>query len=206
MERSCCARTALALSAQLQSLTPASLPALQAYLDKHEVQTKLNDVLNDLVHALPTDPLAWMANKLAEAGGAGSVSTVPSVGAAAEDVVLSGLPARWTCALAYQAPPGGAKSSAPAPAAASSKTAAPAAPPAEAAAAADPAKEAKKAAKAEEKRKKEEEKERKRKEREEAEKKKLAGPEVPDVTLLNFMDHEFGQLLIQSHCTTDRKV
>ena len=47
---------------------------------------------------------------------------------------------------------------------------------------------------------------RKRKEREEAEKKKLAGPDVPEVTLLNFMDHEFGQLFIQSHCTTDRKV
>ena len=31
------------------------------YMPFEEVQTKLNDVLNDLVHALPADPLAWMA-------------------------------------------------------------------------------------------------------------------------------------------------
>jgi len=65
-------------------------------------------------------------------------------------------------------------------------------------------KEAKKAAKAEEKRKKEEEKERKRREREEAERRKIDGPEVPAVTLLDFMDHPFGQLNIQSHGKTER--
>ena len=68
-----------------------------------------------------------------------------------------------------------------------------------------PDKEAKKAAKAEEKRKKEEEKERKRQEREAAEKKKLEGPVIPDVTLKNFLEHEFGNLMIQSHTKTDRK-
>uniref|UniRef100_A0A7S4BY92 aspartate--tRNA ligase n=1 Tax=Chrysotila carterae TaxID=13221 RepID=A0A7S4BY92_CHRCT len=65
-------------------------------------------------------------------------------------------------------------------------------------------KEAKKAAKAEEKRRKEEEKERKRKEREDAARRKLEGPEVPSLTLLNFLDHPFGNLSIQSHCKTER--
>jgi len=59
----------------------------------------------------------------------------------------------------------------------------------------------KKKAKEEEKRKKEEEKKRKEDERIAEAQNKHKGP---DVTMFNFMDHEFGNLFIQSQCSTGR--
>ncbi|KAL1498912.1 hypothetical protein AB1Y20_013434 [Prymnesium parvum] len=169
----------------------ASRSSRAAYLSRHNVEPKLNDVLNELIGELPADPLGWVADRLASEPGA---PTLPSRGEASED--FAAIASRWACALAFQgAAAEGAASPAPA---------APASPPAAAPEGGGEAKDAKKVAKAEEKRRKEEEKERKRKEREEAERKKLAGPEVPELTLLDFLSHEFGQLHIQSHCKTDR--
>ena len=190
---------------------------LHAYLEKHGVEKQLNDVLNNLVANASTvnEPLAWMASKLEgmDHKVASAVETTPSETSPLWpqmklDSTVSGAPSRWAYTLAFQVGPADAAVAA---------VAAPPAPAAEPAAAGLEAstqskggdkvadKEAKKAAKAEEKRKKEEEKERKRLEREEAERKKLAGPEVPRVTLHNFMEHEFGDLMIQSHCKTDRQ-
>ena len=159
-------------------------------------------LLNRLVFETPAKPFDWLADQLSAAAISGG-PTWPSPEVAAADPGMVSLQQQWGTVLSFQGEAGAA-------AASSSTVGAPAAPTAPAASGA-PAegggkdKDAKKAAKADEKRKKEEEKERKRKEREDAEKKKLEGPEVPTCTLLNFMEHDFGQLDIQSHCTTTRK-
>ena len=184
---------------------------LQRYLDGHQVEPRLNELLNRLTSETPAKPFGWMADKLLEAAGpVAAAQTWPSKQVAAADPSMAALVRQWDGALSFSSGGGGSGSgvaaapAAPPPAAKASAApaASAAAPPA---AGGNPDKDAKKAAKAEEKRKKEEEKERKRKEREEAERKKLEGPDVPNVTLLNFMDYPFGQLMIQSHCTTERK-
>ena len=193
-------------------MSAAEREELQQYLNSHGIEAKLNELLNKLVGETPPEPFAWLAEQLAASAPAPSV-TWPSPQTAAADPCMPSLARQWDAVLTFQGRAGAAgapaaSASAPAPAAASKKAAAAA--PAAAAAAAEGGgggskdKDAKKAAKAEEKRKKEEEKERKRKEREEMERKKLEGPDVPSVTLENFMEHPFGQLNIQSHCTTPR--
>lgn len=176
---------------------------LQNYLDSHRVEPRLNELLNVLTTEMPPKPFAWMADQLQNTSATAAPMTWPASKAAAADPSIAAVVRQWEGVMTFA----GHKASE-----SISKGATPATEPAAAAAPANGGegsgkgdKEAKKAAKAEEKRKKEEEKERKRKEREEAERKKLEGPEVPNVTLLNFMDHAFGQLNIQSHCTTERK-
>ena len=66
-------------------------------------------------------------------------------------------------------------------------------------------KDAKKAAKAAEKAAKEAAKEAKRAEREAAAQRKAEGPEIPSVTLLNMLDHPFGNLSINSQGVTQRE-
>ena len=173
---------------------------LQAYLDKHNVQPRLNELINGLMHAKPEMPFQWMAEQLEGSPGhaAGGGRTAPSAEVAATDPAITGLVDAWGTAMAFQ--PGG--SSASAVPAASTGAAAGAAGGAGAGAPSD--KEAKKAAKAEEKRRKEEEKERRRKERDEAERRKAEGPDAPNVTLNDFMSHPFGNLMIQSHGKTER--
>ena len=159
-------------------------------------------LLNRLVYATPPRPFAWLADELSAASIAHG-PTWPSPEAAAADPAIASLSRQWEGVLGFQSSGQSAAPTAPASAPAPSGGASSGAPAGGAAPAGD--KDAKKAAKAEEKRKKEEEKERKRKEREEAEKRKADGPEVHTLTLLNFMDHDFGQLDIQSHGTTTRK-
>lgn len=180
--------------------TDAERAELQAYIDQHDIQTKLNALLNELVLETPADPFEWMADQLSSTAAPGP--TMPTVAEALMDVSIGATLGQWQTALHFR---GGSPAAAPTatPEASAKDTAAPAAAPA-ATGGGGSDKDAKKAAKAEEKRKKEEEKERKRKEREEAERRKNEGPEVPTVTLLNFMDHPFGQLQIDSSTTTDR--
>ena len=179
--------------------------SLKAYLKEHRLETTLNGLLNQIVVDRPADPFAWMADQFVAAGG----ETVPTAEAFTQDVDGGRLTQQWDTLHAFSAPAGGA-TEAPAPARGAAPAAS-AAPAAEAAAAggggetASSAKNAaKNAAKAEEKRKKEEEKERKRQEREAAQQKKLAGPEVPSLTILNFMEHPFGTLSIISEGVTGR--
>jgi hypothetical protein len=171
--------------------------SLKAYLKEHRLEATLNGLLNQIVVDRPADPFAWMADQFVAHGG----ETLPAAEAFTQDVDGGRLTRQWDALHAFSAPAGSAIE---APALAG------AAPAAEAAAAgggetASSAKNAaKNAAKAEEKRKKEEEKERKRKEREAAQQKKLAGPEVPSLTILNFMEHPFGTLSIISEGVTGR--
>jgi aspartyl-tRNA synthetase len=174
----------------MSAASDAERADLQAYLDKHELQPRLNQLLNDLVHETPAKPFEWMADNLMPPVPPGP--TIPVAEAAAHDPSIAGLPVKWDAALIFRG---------------DASTVAAEAASTEARADAGETggdKEAKKAAKAEEKRKKEEEKERKRKEREEAERKNLEGPEVPTVTLLDFMEHPFGQLTINSNTKTER--
>ena len=176
---------------------------LQRYLDEKQLQPKLNRLLNDLVHETPKAPLAWMAAALEAPAPPGP--TTPSAADAKLDPSIGEMLARWNVALTFQGQASAAATGAPAEASGASSAPETAAKGGEGGAGAPASdKEAKKAAKAEEKRKKEEEKERKRKEREEAERRKQQGPEVPTVTLLDFMEHSFGNLQIQSHTTTER--
>mmetsp|Transcript_11909 Transcript_11909/g.20086 ORF Transcript_11909/g.20086 Transcript_11909/m.20086 type:complete len:690 (+) Transcript_11909:1-2070(+) len=179
--------------------------ALQQYLDAHALQPRLNELLNRLAAEMPERPIEWLAEQLDE-----TVSTFPPVSwplgsDAHRDPLIQRTPSQFEKLLAFQGdldePDASGK---PAPEPERVADAESAAPSTVAAPAAADAKEAKKAAKAEEKRRKEEEKERRRREREEAEKKKAEGPEIPSVTLCNFMEHPFAYLSIQSHCTTDR--
>ena len=175
----------------------AETESLKAYLKEHRLEATLNGLLNQIVVDRPADPFAWMADQFTAHSG----ETVPTAEAFAQDVDGARLLQQWDALHAFSAP-GGSAAEAPAPAAG-------AAPAAEAAPAggetAPLAKNAaKNAAKAEEKRKKEEEKERKRREREAAQQKKLAGPEVPSLTIGNFMDHSFGTLSINSAGVTGR--
>ena len=176
--------------------TDAERAELQAYLDTHSVQPRLNALLNDLIHETPPGPFAWMAHKLAVQTAPGE--TVPDAHTIAHDPAMCSMVEKWQQSLTFQGCSGGEVSHAATdpPNANHQATASDAKPLSD--------KEAKKAAKAEEKRKKELEKEQKRKEREEAERRKQEGPAVPSVTLLNFMDHEFGQLFINSNSKTDR--
>ena len=185
---------------------------LKAYLQEHQLESKLNSLLNQIVLERPSEPFAWMAQQLTPIQG----ETVPAAADFAQDVQAARLGQHWDALMTFSATgsgsASGAKAAAPAP-----TPSAPAPAPAAAAAGSPPSgeggggggsavdREAKKAAKAEEKRKKEEEKERKRAEREAAQQKKAAGPEVPEVTIKNFMDYPFGQLHIRSQGTTDRK-
>lgn len=184
-------------------MSTAERKELQEYLDVHRVEPRLNELLNVLTTETPEKPFAWMAEQLLSGRPAAAPQTWPQPKVAASDPAMAATVRHWECAATFA----GHTSAAPA---APSGASPPSNPPAAAAdvnsaggGSAD--KDAKKAAKAEEKRKKEEEKERKRMEREAAERKKLEGPEVPNVTLLDFMDHTFGQLNIQSHCTTGRE-
>ena len=179
--------------------------SLKAYLKEHRLEATLNGLLNQIVVDRPADPFAWMADQFVAHGG----ETVPTAEAFTQDVDGGRLTQQWDALHAFSAP-GGSAAEAPAPARGAAPAGA-AAPAAEAAAAggggetASSAKNAaKNAAKAEEKRKKEEEKERKRQEREAAQQKKLAGPEVPSLTILNFMEHPFGTLSIISEGVTGR--
>ena len=187
-------------------MSDAEKAELQGYLDTHGIQQRLNTLLNELVHERPTLPFSWMADQLQ--GTSSSCSTTSPSSDAQHDPSLAALAAQWNAVLAFQGDSNLANVTEAAKTTDPSSTAGAGANPSVVArplgeGATD--KEAKKAAKAEEKRRKEEEKERKRREREEAERRKLEGPEVPNVTLLNFMDHMFGQLNIQSQTSTDRK-
>ena len=179
----------------------AEKQALQTYLDQHKVETRLNELLNKLVFTTPQKPFEWLAEQLSDTAPSGG-PTWPTVEVAAADPGMASLLKRWDVVLGFLGGSGGS------PAAASGGASAAATPVPAAAAAAEGGgkdKDAKKAAKAAEKAAKEAEKERKRKEREDAERKKLDGPEVRTLTLLNFMEADFGQLEIQSHGTTGRK-
>ena len=193
------------------------MAGLEQYMERHALQPKLNEMLNLLAGERPSDPFAWLAEKLEAASAVVAVPSWPQPQDAGADAGIQRMGARWAGVLAFHdsasAVPAAAPAAAPPTAAAAPAAAAPAAAvaaPAAAAAAAGtagagaPDKDAKKAAKAEEKRKKEEDKERKRREREEAAQKKADGPEVPTLTLHDFAEHEFGNLLIQSHTKTER--
>ena len=183
--------------------------SLKAYLKEHRLEARLNGLLNQIVVDRPADPFAWMADQFVAHGS----ETWPEAEAFTHDVDGGRLTQQWDTLHAFSAPAGGAAAAEPRARGAAPAGGAPAggaAPAGEAtavgaAATASSAKNAaKNAAKAEEKRKKEEEKERKRQEREAAQQKKLAGPEVPSLSILNFMEHPFGTLSIISEGTTDR--
>ena len=111
--------------------------ALRAYLEKHNVQPRLNELLNGLVYnELPADPFAWMAAELTPGGSAPSPSSWPSPADAAADAGFARLSTDWGLVLGMQVAPG-APSAAPTPSAApaAAATSAPAPAPATATAA-----------------------------------------------------------------------
>jgi len=166
---------------------------LQIYLDKHEIQPRLNALLNGLVHKTPASPFAWMAERLSSP--VENPLTMPTEAAAMNDPSIATMLSRWEAMMCLL---GG--SSSPLPAGTGCEVAR-----VEARhIGIGNEKDAKKAAKAEDKRRKEEEKERKRKERDDAERKKVEGPDIPHLTLADFADHPFGQLEINSCGMTER--
>lgn len=181
---------------------------MQKYLDEHELQPKLNSLLNELVHELPEDPLTWMADKIDTNKTVHTIGTHSSM--VAQDPRVNRLWVQWDRVAALQTNPALISCGEPKPEMISETSQHPstasasvsAVPSAISQSPVDAGKAAKKAAKAEEKLRKEEEKERRRKERDEAQRRKADGPEVPQLTLLNYMEHTFGELMIQSHKIT----
>ena len=96
---------------------------LQRYLDQHDVQPKLNALLNRLVYQTPDKPYAWMADELEAAALAGPTWPTPAVAAA--DPATAAMQRQWDVAMSFQAQGGGA---APAASAASAAPTAPATP------------------------------------------------------------------------------
>ena len=84
----------------MSAASDAERAELQAYLDQHELQQRLNKLLNDLVHETPAKPFEWMADNLMPPVPPGP--TIPVAEAAAHDPSIAGLPEKWDAALTFR--------------------------------------------------------------------------------------------------------
>ena len=76
--------------------------ALETYFVDHQIEYKLNSMLNEMVIARPQQPFGWLASRLRreEAGGAPAVGTVPLLSAAvAAQVIGADVQKTWGYAM-----------------------------------------------------------------------------------------------------------
>lgn len=79
--------------------------ALEAYFSEHQIQEKLNRMLNDMVQVRPHMPYSWLAQRMRRDGCSPSpaVGTVPIIPAAAKNTFASEMEKTWGYVLGLQA-------------------------------------------------------------------------------------------------------